>query len=135
VGEPFDHLPSDLQAVRLWLDVCLWEKWEPAKVGPESTLSWRKEFLRIFEETDAGKKPPLDALPVIVLSSDPRGGESDRKSRNGAAARLDFLSSNTVHITATGSGHEIHLYQPDRVVEAVEQAVSAVRNGTPLSRR
>jgi len=135
VGEPFDRLPSDLQVVRLWLAVRLWEKWEPAKVSPESTLSWRKEFLRMFEETDAGKKPPLDALPVIVVSSDAPAGESARESRDGAAARLDFLSSNTLHITAAGSGHEIHLYQPDRVVQAVTQAVSAVRSGAPLSRR
>lgn len=135
VGEPFDRLPSELQAVRLWLEVRLWETWEPTKAGPESTLSWRKEFLRIFEETDAGKKPPLGALPVIVVSSDPPGGSSERESRNGAAARLDVLSSKTLHITATGSGHEIHLYQPDRVVQALEQAVSAVRSGTPLDRR
>jgi pimeloyl-ACP methyl ester carboxylesterase len=133
-GEPFDRLSPDLQAVRLWLDVRLWEKWDPAKAGPESLLSWRKEFLREFEETDAGKEHPLGKLPVIVLSSGPIASEAERRSRNGAAARLDFLSSNTVHITATGSGHEIHLYQPDLVVKAVLRAVSAVRNRVPLSR-
>jgi pimeloyl-ACP methyl ester carboxylesterase len=133
-GEPFDRLSPDLQAVRLWLDVRLWEKWDPAKAGPESLLSWRKEFLREFEETDAGKEHPLGKLPVMVLSSGPIATEAERRSRNGAAARLDFLSSNSVHITATGSGHEIHLYQPDLVVKAVLRAVSAVRNRIPLSR-
>jgi hypothetical protein len=38
-----------------------------------------------------------------------------------------------VHITAAGSGHEIHLYQPDRVIQGVLQAVSAVRTGTQLT--
>ena len=110
------------------------QKWDPAKAGPETNLSWRKEFLREFEETDAGKKHPLGDLPVVVLSSGPIASESERQSRGGAAARLDFLSSNTVHVTATGSGHEIHLYQPDLVAQALVRAVSAVRNRVPLSR-
>lgn len=132
-GEPFDRLPPALRPVRLWLDRRLWEKWDPSKERPESTLSWRKEFLREFEETDSGRHP-LGQLPVIVLSTGPIAGESERQSRNGAAARLDSLSSNTVHIIATGSGHEIHLYQPDRVVQAVVRGVVAVRNGVPVSR-
>ena len=132
VGEPFNRLPADLRALRLWLDVRLWEKYEPAKAGPESVLSWRKEFLREFEETDA-RQHPLGQLPVIVVSSGPTASESESRSRAGAAARLDFLSSNSVHVTATGSGHEIHLYQPEVVVQALTRAVSAVRNRLPLS--
>jgi pimeloyl-ACP methyl ester carboxylesterase len=131
--EPFDRLPPDLQPVRLWLDVRLWGRWDPAKAGPEQNLSWRKEFLREFEETDPGKEHHLGQLPVVVLSSGPVASESERRSRDGAAARLDFLSSNTVHITATGSGHEIHLYQPDHVVQALLKIVVAVRNHVPLS--
>jgi pimeloyl-ACP methyl ester carboxylesterase len=134
VGEPFDRLPPDLQAIRLWLTVRIWEKFDPAKAGPESILSWRKEFLREFEETEDGQKRPFGELPVIVLSSGPAATESERQSRTGAAARLNFLSSNTLHLTATGSGHEIHLFQPDLVVQAVLRAVSAVRNRVPLSR-
>jgi molybdate transport system substrate-binding protein len=133
VGEPFDRLPPDLQAVRLWLDVRLWEQSDPATAGPDSILSWRKEFLREFEETDAGQMRPLGELPVIVVSSGPVAGESERQSRAGAGARLNFLSSNTAHVTATGSGHEIHLYQPDVVVQALVRAVSAIRSRVPLS--
>lgn len=132
--EPFDRLPTNLQAVRLWLDVRLWEKWDPAKAGPAQILSWRKEFLQEFEETEPGKERHLGQLPVVVLSSGPVASESERRSRDGAAARLDFLSSNTVHITAAGSGHEIHLYQPDHVVQGLLQIVEAVRNHVPLSR-
>lgn len=127
-GEPFDRLPPDMQAVRLWLDERLWERSDPARATPDSLLSWRKEFLEEFDATDDGKKPPLGDLPVVVLSSEPAGTEADRHARDGAGARLDFLRSNTVHITAPGSGHEIHLYQPDIVVRATLQAVSAVRN-------
>jgi pimeloyl-ACP methyl ester carboxylesterase len=131
--DPFDKLPPDLQKVRLWLDVRLWEESDPSKAVPEDLLSWRKEFLTEFDATDAGKKPPLGSLPVVVVASDPAAPESARHSRDEAGPRLDYLSSNTLHITAAGSGHEIHLYQPDRVIQGVLQAVSAVRTGRPLA--
>jgi pimeloyl-ACP methyl ester carboxylesterase len=130
---PYDRLLPELQSVRLWLDVRLWQRWDPTNEGPESTLSWRNEFLREFAETDSGRGPPLGNLPVIVVSNGPAASEAERRSRAGAAARLDFLSSNTVHITAQGSGHEIHLYQPDVLVAALLKAVAAVRTRAPLS--
>ncbi len=131
--DPYDKLPPDLQKVRLWLDIRLWEKSDPSKAGPEMLLSWRKEFLTEFDAMGASKQPPLGELPVVVIGSDPAAPESARRSRDEAGSRLDYLSSNTVHITAAGSGHEIHLYQPDRVVSGILQAVSAVRNGTRLT--
>src|SRR5216684_8347678 len=131
--DPFDRLPPDLRSVRLRLDYKLWQKWEPTKETADSTLSWRKEFRKEFAETDANKDHPLGALPVVVLSSDPPAPESERHSQDEAAPRLDFLSSNTVHVTATGSGHEIHLYQPDLVAKTLVRAVLAIRNGTSLS--
>lgn len=131
--DPYDRLPPDLRKVRLWLDVRLWEKSDPAKATPDFLLSWRKEFLKEFEETGPGKKPPLGTLPVVVVSSNPLATDAARNSRDEAGPRLDFLSSNTLHITATGSGHEIHLYQPDRVIDGVLQALTAVRSGHALA--
>ena len=95
-------------------------------------LSWRREFLREFEETDANRQP-LGSLPVVVISSGPIASEVERTSRENAGARLDFLSSNSLHIVAAGSGHEIHLFQPAHVIEGITRAVSAVRTGAPLS--
>jgi len=132
-NDPFDRLPPGLRSVRLWLDHKLWQKWEPTKETADSTLSWRKEFRKEFAETDANKDHPLEALPVVVLSSDPPAPESEHHSHDEAAPRLDFLSSNTLHVTATGSGHEIHLYQPDLVAKTLVRAVLAIRNGTSLS--
>ena len=127
-GEPFDRLPKPLQATRLWLDVQGWRQWHPEKEGPDSMLSWRAEFLQEFEETDSGK-PVLGALPVVVIASSPAADEAARRSRDGAAARLDFLSTNTRHVTATGSGHEIHLYQPSVVAQSLVEMVGAIRDG------
>jgi pimeloyl-ACP methyl ester carboxylesterase len=133
--DPFDKLPPDLQKVRLWLDLRLWQDSDPSKAGPEPLLSWRKELLTEFEATDPGKQPPLGKLPVVVIASDPAAPDSARQSRDEARPRLDYLSSNTVHITAAGSGHEIHLYQPESVLQGIRQAVLAVRTRNSLALR
>jgi hypothetical protein len=130
--EPFDRLSRDLRSVRLWLDCKLWQKWEPTKETADSTLSWRKEFLAEFAETDSSTNRPLGSLPVVVLSSDPPASESERHTHEEATPRLDFLSTSTLHVTATGSGHEIHLYQPDLVAKTLVQVVLAIRDGTSL---
>ena len=132
IGPPFDRLPGDLPAIRLWLETRFWESQDPTTMTPASTLSWRREFLREFEETDANRQP-LGALPVVVVASGPIASETERASRESAGPRLDFLSSNSLHIEATGSGHEIHLFQPARVIEGIARAVSAVRTRAPLS--
>ncbi len=98
-------------------------------------MSWRKEFLKEFAESDATQDHVLGSLPVVVLSSEPPAPEPQRRTHEEAAPRLDSLSSNTLHVTATGSGHEIHLYKPDLVVETLTRAVSAIRNHTQLSQR
>jgi pimeloyl-ACP methyl ester carboxylesterase len=133
-GEPFDRLPPDLQAIRLWLDVGLWEKSDPAKSTADSLLSWRREFRREFDQVEAGKAA-LGTLPVVVVSSQPSATVSDLRKRDAAGPMLDFLSANSAHITAAGSGHEIHLYQPDMVVQGIERAVASVRGHTSLANR
>jgi len=130
--DPFDRLPPDLRSMRLWLDIQLWHRWEPTKEKPDSTLSWRKEFLKEFAETDA-RKYPLGSLPVAVISSEPSAPESKLHTHDEAAPRLDFLSLNSIHVTAAGSGHEIHLYKPEIVIETLARTVSANRTRTVLS--
>lgn len=122
-GSPFDRLPPSLQAERLWLDTQAWKSWQPSKATPDSTLSWRKEFLREFD-VSAAPGCPLGGLPVVVASSFPPVESYDRASRDNASDRLSFLSCNTVHLTAVKSGHEIHLYQPQVIITAVLRAIS-----------
>ncbi len=130
--DPFDRLPPSLRQERLWLDTRYWQSFDPQKATPASMLSWRKEFLREFEQAKGSTAPPLGALPVTVVASGPTGSKADCAARKSASDCLDFLSSNTVHVTATGSGHEIHLYQPETLVRAIGQTVLAVRNHAPL---
>jgi hypothetical protein len=97
--------------------------------------------LREFDETCSGGQAPLGRLPVIVISSDPKSEPLDPEQRSGrscprddAGRDLDLLSSNSLYIVAAGSGHEIHLFQPDVVVQTLLRGVQAVRTGVPLSR-
>jgi hypothetical protein len=53
--------------------------------------------------------------------------------RDNAADGLDLLSSNSLYVVATGSGHEIHLFQPEVVVRSLDRALVAIRSGIPLS--
>jgi len=122
-GDPFDRLPADLQAARLQFDVQLFEKFRRERDDSRSMLSWRKEFLREFDETDTGT-PPLGALPVVVISSDPLTADTSR-SRDSFAGRYPLFSTNTTFVVAKSSGHEIHLYQPDTVVDAIRRLVAA----------
>ncbi len=141
-GEPFDRLPADVRAARLWLDRRLWERRDPAHAGPESMLSWRREFQRELQESCGGPPFPLGDLPVIVLSSDSSASELSHEHRLGrrfcdrsdASDGLELLSSNSAYIVATGSGHEIHLYLPETVAQGLERLVRAVRDHVPVSR-
>lgn len=132
--EPFDRLPPELQRVRLWLDVREWAQRDPGKSGPETILSWRREFLREFEEHEHATPAhrPLGDLPVVVVSSDSL--ESAPDSSRSEMRGQTLLSSNSAHVTAPGSGHEIHLFQPDAVIRAVSRIVAAVRQHLPLAR-
>jgi pimeloyl-ACP methyl ester carboxylesterase len=134
VVEPYDRLPLEMQPIRLWLAIKLQKRWNQSVPDPESMLSWRKEFLREFNESDTKKNRfPLGKLPVIVVSSNPKANDSLRYSRDGASDRLDYLSSNSIHITASESGHEIQLYQPDVLVSAFKDIIMAIRNNISLS--
>lgn len=74
--------------MRLGFDRQIWEKFGQATSA--QNLSWRKEFLREFAETDPGRDRPLGALPVIVLSGNPPASEAERESRDGAGLVLTF---------------------------------------------
>jgi pimeloyl-ACP methyl ester carboxylesterase len=140
--EPFDRLPPALQATRLWFDRRRWETWDRTKVGPQADLSWRREFVRELDEKCSGREHPLGALPLIVVSSDPKPSQPESQrpqgrqscGRDDAGDGLDLLSSNSMYVVAAGSGHEIHLYQPAVLLQALVRGVLAVRTQSPLAR-
>jgi len=65
----------------------------------------------------------LGALPLILLS---RGKDMDADSV-ASQARYLALSSNSKHLIADHSGHNIHWEQPEAAVAAIVQMVMQVR--------
>lgn len=122
LGEPLDRLPKDLQAARLWAS-----RKFLAEMDMFSEMitaeSWRQEFIALRRER-LSQKHSLGDLPLIVLGRD----QSDREIRQRHLAELKGLSSVGKLIMAENSGHEIHLYRPNIVIEAIREVVQAARS-------
>jgi pimeloyl-ACP methyl ester carboxylesterase len=121
VEEPFDRLPKDLQAARLWAARKFVAE-DDVYQALVSAESWRQEFIALRRER-LRQENPLGSLPLIVLGRK----QSDWKTRQRHLAELKALSSAGNLIIAKNSGHEIHLYRPELVVKAIREVVTAAR--------
>jgi pimeloyl-ACP methyl ester carboxylesterase len=106
----------------------------PREVWPMVAAHWSspKSFLGMASHFEALPEsarelcgaPPLDGIPVIVLTS----GRS-------SAPALERLSSNMRHRVAEKSGHWVHLDEPELVVEAVRDLVTSAGIPEPRTAR
>jgi pimeloyl-ACP methyl ester carboxylesterase len=126
VGEPYDRLPKDLQAARLWAQrqflaqIDMPHSWITAE-------SWREEFvalLRLRRENTF----VLGDLPLIVLA---RGRRSD-ETLSKREAELATMSRSGKEVIAKDSDHEIFLYQPELVTQAIRDVLKQARAGKRL---
>jgi pimeloyl-ACP methyl ester carboxylesterase len=121
VEEPDDRLPSELQRAYLWAA----RQWLSRIDMPHSWItaeSWREEFVALRNRR-LGTLHSLGDLPLIVM----RRGLRTNAVLNQREADLAELSSAGRLIIATNSDHDIHLYQPDLVAEAIRDVVTAAR--------
>jgi pimeloyl-ACP methyl ester carboxylesterase len=132
-GAPFDKLPPALHALRIKLEEKLIAS-IPDMVTPELIATSREiersqlaRLLRLRSET----AHPLGDRPTVVLS---RGMDSNAEMVT-THVNVARLSENWRHSVVAGSGHEIHLFQPTAVVEAIADVVEAVRGKTKLPPR
>jgi pimeloyl-ACP methyl ester carboxylesterase len=123
-GAPFDRLPPELYAVRVALDQRLIDSFPPAvsasvvrefREGDHAALS------RLLASREQGR---LKTVPLVVLTRD--NGPADLSAAHAALARL---SGNGRHTVVAGAGHEIHLFAPDVVVQAIRDVVMAATTG------
>jgi pimeloyl-ACP methyl ester carboxylesterase len=123
--EPFDRLPAALQTSRLWA---------ARKMSGEIDMrqhlilaeSWREEFIALRQERQQSPHP-LGELPLIVLGRT----NDDAPKRHKEQEDFKALSSAGKLFLAENSGHQIHLYRPDVVVQAIRDVVTAVRSRHP----
>lgn len=112
---------ASLWAERQWLSrIDMLHSWITAE-------SRREEFVALRNRRLATPHA-LSDLPLIVM----RRGLRTNEVLNQREADLAKLSSTGRLIIATKSDHDIHLYQPDLVAEAIRNVVSAARR-RPLS--
>jgi pimeloyl-ACP methyl ester carboxylesterase len=129
-GSPFDRLPPDLYRTRVALDERLIASF-PDSVSFEIVANAAEEeraFLAGLWDLRSTNQHPLGDRPLIVLSR----GLDTNLDRTAALDRLAQLSSNSRHILVAQAGHEIHLFQPEAVVQAILQVVNAAESGATL---
>lgn len=121
---PLDRLPPDIRAARHWALVKIIDEVGLLPHGLVAAESWRQEFAALRKQR-LSEPHPLGALPLAVLER----GEDTNATRNAQQAQLAALSSAGRLIKAEGSGHAIHLFRPDLVVEAIRQVIAPSRKG------
>jgi pimeloyl-ACP methyl ester carboxylesterase len=130
VEDPIDRLPKELQAPRLWAD----RRYQAVRdfcKGLVTVESWRQELFAQRRQR-LGEPHPLGNLPLTVLA---RTKDSDDRRRK-MQSELAALSSAGRLMWAENSGHEIHLYRPDIVIQAIREITAAAREkATPQRER
>jgi pimeloyl-ACP methyl ester carboxylesterase len=131
-GAPFDKLPPDLYQLRIRLDERLIAS-SPESLTPDAVAVLQdRERLFLARLLASRSQPhPLGDRPTVVLS---RGNERNAE-REGVHGALAKLSTNSRHSVVVGAGHEIHLFEPGAVVQAVNDVIQAIRSKTSLPQR
>jgi pimeloyl-ACP methyl ester carboxylesterase len=130
---PFDRLPQELHALRLWADA------QPAHLAAWfAEMDWSPEDVAALFASRDIDACPLGDRPLVVVSRE-HGDYPDTPTVSAAeleAERVHHqrdllrLSRNSRHVIAEGSGHNVHLERPDLVVRAIRDVVAAVRDGS-----
>ena len=119
-----ERLPEDLQRVRLWLERRFLASMRTAT--PDSivaTMRSEHAALAMLHRLSASEEHPLKDLPLVVLT---RGlDENPRRLR--MQADLARLSANSRQVVVRDSDHEIHLFRPDVVIQAIADVSAAAR--------
>jgi pimeloyl-ACP methyl ester carboxylesterase len=130
---PYDKLPLKVQQMRLW--AMSQPNYEAARAS-ETFDFLADELARMFGRRNETKYP-LGDMPLIVLT---RGipGEDERahqvllEEHDRLQSELKSLSTNSKQMIAEHSGHFIQIEQPELVVSAVREVVSAARHKSKL---
>ena len=132
-GPPFDRLPPLLYAQRIKLDERLIAS-VPSVMMPDAIATAQERERALLARLLASRSAmphPLGGRPTVVLSR----GDDPNPEREAVHAALAQLSTNSRHSVVARAGHEIHLFEPSAVVQAVADVLAAIRNKTPLPQR
>jgi pimeloyl-ACP methyl ester carboxylesterase len=132
-GAPFDRLPRELYETRVELDRRLIAS-IPASVSYETRVQsaeTERARLATLRERTMLNPHPLGDRPVVVLT---RGIDAS-KEMIAVHASLAGLSTNSRHTVVAGAGHEIHLFEPSAVIQAIRDVTTASKKKARLPAR
>jgi pimeloyl-ACP methyl ester carboxylesterase len=132
-GAPFDLLPAELYQVRLKLDQRLIASAGTsvtAAVIRESAEGGRAMFARLLASR-ARPDAPIRKRPMVVLTRSQDASEGMTENHAGVAR----LHTNFRHTVVPKSGHEVHLFAPAAVIQAIQDVSAASRDNSPLPPR
>lgn len=116
---PFNKLPDSIQKLRLWA----LNQFKYYAANDNNFIL--EEKARMIQERE--KQPYMFRdLPLIVLTATKSEMNPEEDERRLNQASMTKLSRNSKQIIAKESSHEIHIEQPELVVDAIRQVVEAV---------
>jgi pimeloyl-ACP methyl ester carboxylesterase len=132
-GAPFDRLPPELYQLRIKLDQRLIASF-PASVSAdlvrESAEGQRAALARLLESR-AKQEHPIGDRPLVVLTRGKQMTPGIAENHAGVAR----LSTNSRHTVVPEAGHEIHLFAPSAVIQAIQDVSTASRRQSRLPAR
>jgi pimeloyl-ACP methyl ester carboxylesterase len=132
-GAPFDRLPANLYELRVKIDrrlIASMPASVSAEIVRESAEGQRAGLARLLESRGRTDNPMRNA-PVIVLTRGQNAGQGLAETHAGLAR----LSTNSRHVVVAAAGHEIHLFTPEVVIQAIEDVAVAASERRPLPAR
>jgi pimeloyl-ACP methyl ester carboxylesterase len=122
---PHDKLPADARRMRAW-------SFAQLKHWASNDNPFEGEELAALLAQQGKKEHPLGDLPLVVLSrgvpeNQGREGKAVEDEHNKNQEALVALSSVGRQVIARHSGHEVMISEPDLVVTAIHEIVTATR--------
>jgi pimeloyl-ACP methyl ester carboxylesterase len=132
-GAPFDLLPRELYELRVKLETRLIDS-VPTSLPHDvvvASVEGEHAALSRLHQIATTQDHPLGDRPLVVLT---RGMDSSQGLKDAHAA-LARRSTNSRHTVVAGAGHEIHLFEPAAVIQAIRDVIEAVSSGKRLTAR
>jgi len=132
-GTPFDRLSPGLYQQRVDIDRRLIASFPTAvsvEVVRESAEGERMALARLLDSRTR-RDNPMRSVPVVVLTR----GQETAPGLAESHAELARLSDNSRHTVVADAGHEIHLFAPAAVIQAIQDVSQAARQGGRLPLR
>jgi pimeloyl-ACP methyl ester carboxylesterase len=127
IDPPLDKLPKNIQAIQIWA-----QSQKKTSKAVQQEMEWSPEDVADMYANRGMKEYMLGNMPLIVISRGSGGyegpdAEALEKERVALQEDLTRLSSNSKHIIAKNSGHNVHVSHPEIVIEAIKEILQAAK--------